>query len=320
MSDCFKSLEAIGIIPVVVINDAAGAVPLARALVEGGIPTAEVTFRTEAAPAAIAAMAQQVPELLVGAGTVTSAEMARQAVDAGAKYIVSPGLNPAVVRWCLEHEVPVLPGVATPTEVEAAMELGLTMLKFFPAEQNGGVKMLKSLASPYKTIRFIPTGGVGKENLNEYLGQPNVAACGGSWICPPALVDAGDWAGITRLCREAVAEMHGFQLLHIGLNSRDEQEARANCEAFAGLFGFPVIELPGAFFAGTAMEVVKKPFLGEKGHIAISTNSVERAMAWFERRGCRFRAEGVARDEKGLIAVYFEQEVGGFALHLRRKP
>ena len=125
MSDCFKSLEAIGIIPVVVINDAAGAVPLARALVEGGIPTAEVTFRTEAAPAAIAALAQQVPELLVGAGTVTSAEMARQAVDAGAKYIVSPGLNPAVVRWCLEHEVPVLPGVATPTEVEAALGLGL---------------------------------------------------------------------------------------------------------------------------------------------------------------------------------------------------
>lgn len=320
MCDRFELLARIGIVPVVVVNKPESAVPLARALVRGGLPTAEVTFRTGAAPAAITAIAHQVPEILVGAGTVTSVALAKQAVEAGAKYIVSPGLNPAVVRWCQEQGVPVLPGVATPTEVEAAMELGLTTLKFFPAEQNGGVKMLKALAAPYGGVRFIPTGGVSGANLNEYLAQPNVIACGGSWICPPALVDAGDWAAVEGLCRQAVAAMHGFQLLHVGLNSRDEAEARANCEAFAGMFGFPVIELPGAFFAGTAMEVVKRPFLGEKGHIAVSTNSVERAMAWFEARGYRFRAEGVARDEKGLVAVYFEQEVGGFAVHLRRKP
>lgn len=314
-----QQLGNVGIVPVVILNHAENAAPLAKALMRGGIPAAEVTFRTAAAEDSIAAMAREVPDLLVGAGTVTTAEMAQRAVRAGARYIVSPGLNPEVVKWCLANDVAVLPGVATPTEIEAAMALGLTTLKFFPAAQNGGIPMLKALASPYGGVRFVPTGGVNLANLVEYLDLPNVAACGGSWICPPDRIDAGDWAGIERLCQEAVRTLHGFALLHIGLNSRDENEARENCSAFAELFGFPVQELPGAFFAGTAMEVVKKPFLGEKGHIAISTNNVERAMAWFAARGVAFREEGVTRDQKGILAVYFEQEIGGFALHLRRK-
>lgn len=320
MNEVLQKLSDIGIVPVVVLNDARNAVPLARALAAGGIPAAEITFRTAAARDAIAAIAREVPQVLVGAGTVTSAEMAQQAVEAGARYIVSPGFSPAVVRWCLANGVPVLPGVATPTEVEAALALGLTELKFFPAALNGGIPMLRALASPYRQVRFIPTGGVSEANLNDYLALPNVLACGGSWVCPPALADAGEFDRITQLCAQSVRTMHGFSLLHVGLSSRDAAEAQQNCTAFAQLFGFPVSEAPGAFFAGTALEAVKGPSFGEKGHIAIAANSVERAVAYFEARGCRFRTEGAVRDEKGLVAVYFEQEIGGFALHLRRRP
>ena len=320
MNDVIRQISDIGIVPVVILNSAENAVKLAQALADGGIPTAEVTFRTDAARDAIAAMTREVPHMLVGAGTVTSPELARIAVEAGAKYIVSPGLNPRVVAWCKEHEIPVLPGVSTPTEVEAAMELGLSTLKFFPAEQSGGIPMLKALASPYRGVTFIPTGGVGRQNLCDYLALPNVAACGGSWIVPAELVDAGEFGAITALCRDAVRVMHGFSLLHVGLNSADAAEAGQNARLLAELFGLEVSELPNAYFAGDMVEVVKKPFLGNHGHIAVACNHMERAMAHFAARGITFREEGVARDEKGIVAIYFTQEIGGFAVHLRRKP
>lgn len=320
MNDILGRLSSIGIVPVVILNSAERAVALAEALLAGGIPAAEVTFRTPAAREAIAAIAREVPDVLLGAGTVTSVELAQQAVEAGAKYIVSPGLNPEVVSWCTGHGIPVLPGVATPTEVEAAMALGLTTLKFFPAEQNGGIAMLEALASPYRAVKFIPTGGVGKDNLCAYLALPNVAACGGSWIVPEHLIDAGDFAAITALCREAVRTMHGFSLCHVGLNSADATEAEQNVRLFAALFDLPVSELPNAYFAGDIVEVVKKPFLGAHGHIAIACNSMERALAYFAARGITFREEGIGRDEHGIVAIYFTQEIGGFAVHLRRKP
>lgn len=212
MDDIFNKLYRLGIVPVLVINDAENAVSLARALKNGGIPTAEVTFRTPAAKESIRRITNEVPGMLVGAGTVTSAELAKQAIDAGAQYIVSPGLNPKVVNFCLEQNIPVLPGVSSPTEIEAAMELGLDVLKFFPAEASGGCKMLKALASPYQKIKFIPTGGIGLKNLNDYLNLPNVLACGGSWICPDSLVDAQKFEEIEALCRQAVLTMHGFCL------------------------------------------------------------------------------------------------------------
>ena len=268
---------------------------------------------------AILQISKEVPEVLVGAGTVTSVEMARQAIGAGAKYIVSPGLNPKVALYCLEQKVPIFPGVSTPTEIEAAMELGFTNLKFFPAEQNGGRSMLAALASPYQKIKFIPTGSIDPKNLNEYLDLPNVLACGGSWMCPASMIDAQKFDEIEALCRKAVLDMHGFSLLHVGLNSADTNEAATNANLFANMFSLPVTELAGSYFAGTMMEIVKQPFLGEHGHIAIRTNNVDRAMAYFEKRGYAFRSEGIAKDEKGTIAVYFKQEVGGFAIHLRRK-
>ena len=198
-----ETLASIGIIPVIKINDAEKAVPLARALCAGGLPAAEVTFRTPAAAEAIRRIRAEVPEVCVCAGTVLNAETAERAVEAGAEAVISPGTNPAVVKWCLEMGVPVIPGCATPTEVEACMRMGLDFVKLFPAEVVGGVAMLKALSGPYSHMAFMPTGGVSPENAAAYLAQKNVVCCGGSWMVPEKLLESGDFAAIERLARAA---------------------------------------------------------------------------------------------------------------------
>ncbi len=202
------TLKKIGIVPVVKINRAETAVGLAKALCKGGLPAAEITFRTDAAEEAIRLIAQEVPEVFVCAGTVLNVENAEKAVKAGAKAIISPGTNLEVVRWCVNHSVPVIPGCATPTEVEACMREGLELVKLFPAEVVGGVKMLKALAGPYASMTFMPTGGISTKNVGEYLALKNVAACGGSWIVPEKLLDEERYEEIEALAREAAALAH----------------------------------------------------------------------------------------------------------------
>lgn len=201
-------LQSAGVIPVIKLEDAAKAVPLADALLEGGIAAAEITFRTPAAPKAIEAMAQARPRMFVCAGTVLTVEQAELAAACGARAIVSPGTNPKVVEWCLNHEMPVYPGCATPTEVEAALALGLSTVKLFPAEAVGGVKLLKALYGPYGHVKFMPTGGISMDNLKEYLLLPNVLACGGSWLTPASALAQDDWDAVTQLAR-ACAELVG---------------------------------------------------------------------------------------------------------------
>lgn len=198
-----ETLKSIGIIPVIQINDAEKAVPLALALKKGGLPAAEVTFRTDAAEEAIRRIKAEVPDVCVCAGTVLDVKTAERAVKAGASAIISPGTNPEVVRWCIAHRVPVIPGCATPTEVEACMRMGLDFVKLFPAEVVGGVKMLKALGGPYGNMKFMPTGGISAQNAAEYLALPNVLCCGGSWMVPGGLLDAGDFDTIEALAREA---------------------------------------------------------------------------------------------------------------------
>lgn len=207
MSDTLSALHAARIVPVVVLDDAADAGPLAAALVTGGLPVAEVTFRTAAAIDAIRAMADR-GDMLVGAGTVLTSQQVDQAVTAGASYVVSPGLSRAVVERCQEHGVLALPGAVTATEVQAALELGLTTVKFFPAGTSGGAPAISALAAPFADVRFVPTGGVGPKNLHEYLAIPAVAAVGGSWMVPRDRVRAGDFAEIARLASEAVSLTH----------------------------------------------------------------------------------------------------------------
>lgn len=204
MSDTLSTLCASRLVPVVVLDEAADAKPLAAALVAGNLPVAEVTFRTAAAVEAIRIMADH-GDMLVGAGTVLTGQQVDQAVNAGASYIVSPGLSRAVVERCQEHGVPVLPGAVTATEIQAALELGLSTVKFFPAGTSGGAAAISALAAPFGGVRFVPTGGIGPKNLHEYLSIPAVVAVGGSWMVSKDLLRAGDFAQITRLAAEAVA-------------------------------------------------------------------------------------------------------------------
>ena len=206
-TDVRKALSAARLVPVVVLDDAADADGLAGALVAGGLPVAEVTFRTAAAPDAIAAMAAR-GDILVGAGTVLTAEQVNQAVAAGARFVVSPGLSRAVVERCAELGVLALPGAVTATEVQAALELGLSTVKFFPAGTSGGPAAIKALAAPFSDVQFVPTGGVGPANLADYLAIPAVAAVGGSWMVPRERVKVGDFAGIQQLTADAVAAAH----------------------------------------------------------------------------------------------------------------
>ena len=205
MSTIFEQFKKIGIIPVVVLDDAKDAAPLAEALCEGGLPCAEVTFRTAAAADVIRIMSEKYPEMLVGAGTVLTNEQVDRAVECGAKFIVSPGLNPEIVKYCISKGIPVTPGTQTPSEMEQAIELGLSVVKFFPAEPAGGLKMIKAVAAPYVGLQFMPTGGISAANVREYLKFDRIIACGGSWMVKADLVKAGRFDEIKALTAEAAA-------------------------------------------------------------------------------------------------------------------
>ena len=212
MTEMMQQLKKIGIIPVVVLNDASDALPLARCLMEGGLPCAEVTFRTAAAEESIRQMAQAYPDMIVGAGTVLTTEQADRAIGAGAKFIVSPGFNPKVTEYVLKKDIPMTPGVCTPTEIEAALQFDLDVLKFFPAEPSGGLKMIKALAAPYVGLQFMPTGGINANNVRDYLAYDRIVACGGSWMVNGSLVKEGKFDEILKMVREAadiVKEIRG---------------------------------------------------------------------------------------------------------------
>lgn len=193
-----------GVVPVVVLENAADALPLAGALTEGGLPCAEVTFRTDAAEESIRLMCDKYPDMLVGAGTVLTVEQVDRAVGAGAKFIVSPGFDPEIVDYCLEKNIPIFPGCATPSEVAQAAKRGMKVVKFFPAEQAGGIAMIKAMAAPYTAMRFMPTGGISAKNLKDYLAFGKILCCGGSWMVKGDLVKNGDFDKIRELTKEAV--------------------------------------------------------------------------------------------------------------------
>lgn len=204
MNQVLEQIQKIGIVPVVVLDDAKDAEPLAKALVEGGLPCAEVTFRTEAAEESIRIMAEKFPEMLVGAGTVLTTEQVDRAVAAGAKFIVSPGLNPRIVKYCVEKGILITPGCTNPSDIEQALENGLEVVKFFPAEPAGGLPMIKAMAAPYTMMKFMPTGGINAKNVRDYLAYDRIIACGGSWMVKGDLVKAGKFDEIAALAKEAV--------------------------------------------------------------------------------------------------------------------
>jgi len=320
MENILKLIEGYGIVPVVRIEKAEDALPLGNALREGDLPLAEITFRTAAAEEVRGTLTQQAPELIVGAGTVLTIEQARAAIGAGARFVVSPGFNPKVVSFCLDRGVPVIPGVNSPSQIEAAFECGLRVLKFFPAEESGGAAFLKAVAAPYEGIRFIPTGGINPANLISYLSLKNVIACGGSWMVKPEWISAGKFAEIAQRTREAVRLLLGFGLSHVGINQENSEQAAESAGLFSRLLHLPVSEGEGAFFLGeNAIEIMKGPGRGEKGHLAIATNDVGRALFYLGRQGVRPVAGTELQKDGKTIHVYLDRQIAGFALHLRQK-
>lgn len=203
MDAVLEKIQKIGIVPVVVLNDTKDAEPLAEALCNGGLPCAEVTFRTDAAEESIRIISEKYPEMLVGAGTVLTTEQVDRAVAAGARFIVSPGFNPKVVKYCLDKGIPVTPGTQTPSEMEQALEMGLDVVKFFPAEPAGGLAMIKAVAAPYTTLKFMPTGGINLNNVGDYLEYDRIVACGGSWMVKGDLIKAGKFDEIQQMTKDA---------------------------------------------------------------------------------------------------------------------
>jgi 2-dehydro-3-deoxyphosphogluconate aldolase / (4S)-4-hydroxy-2-oxoglutarate aldolase len=311
-----KKIGLTGIVPVVAIEDANNAVPLARALMDGGIPCIEITFRTTAAKDAMRQISAAVPDMLMGAGTVLTVDQVKTAVDCGAKYIVSPGLNRKVVEYCLAQNIPVTPGVATPSEVEVAIELGLEVAKFFPAEAMGGLGYLNAIGAPYKAMKFIPTGGIDEGLLLSYLKSPRVHAIGGSWMVKSDMIAAGKFDEIKSLSAKAVASMLGLHIAHVGINAGSPEDASRLAVFAGGLLNAATRETSAAFFAGSQVEFRKNQSPGTHGHLAIGTHFIERAIAHFERSGFKLLPDTMIEKNGKPHAVYLDVDVAGFAVHL----
>lgn len=314
----YDEIYANGIVPVIALDDASKAAGLAHALVKGGIYAAEVTFRTDAAKEVMQEMKKAEPELCVGAGTVLTKANADAAKEAGAKFLVSPGLNPEIVRYAQEIGVPMIPGTNNPSNIETALSLGLTYVKFFPAEQSGGIKMIKAMAAPYGKVKFMPTGGISLNNMMDYLSFDKIYAAGGSFMVTKKLLDEENWDEITKLSKQAVDKMLDYRIVHVGINAANADEARSIAGLFSQSFGFANKEGDASIFSSDSIEIMKANGKGTNGHIAIGTKSVPRAMYRMEKAGVKFDGSSSSRAADGHINfIYLKGEMGGFAVHLK---
>ncbi|MCD6122793.1 MAG: bifunctional 4-hydroxy-2-oxoglutarate aldolase/2-dehydro-3-deoxy-phosphogluconate aldolase [Spirochaetales bacterium] len=319
MNKIMDRIGEIGVVPVVKIEDAKNALPLGKALLAGELPVAEITFRTGAAEESIKRLNKELPGLLVGAGTVLTVEQVKRARGAGAGFIVSPGFNPEVVDYCLENSIPVTPGINSPTQIEMALKRGIKVVKFFPAEASGGLPLLKAMSAPYGDLKFIPTGGINRDNILQYLNIEKVHACGGSWMVKANLISSGNFGEITRLAREAVSTVLGFSFAHLGINRPDREEALKTAEMLKRFFFMEEKEGNSSFFAGESFEITKSRFPGTHGHIAVAVNSIPRAVAYLKRKGISIIEETKKEKNGKIVAVYLDIDLAGFAVHLLEK-
>lgn len=323
----YEKMFELGMIPVVVIDDEADAEPIAEALIAGGLPAAEITFRTPAARGAIRKIADKFGDkILVGAGTVLTEEQVDAAIDAGAQFIVSPGFSENVVRHGKMRGVTVIPGCSRPTDIEAALRMGLSVVKFFPAEAAGGLAMIKAMSAPYGSICFMPTGGIDEHNMNDYLAFPKILACGGSFMVKKDWVTNREFSKITEACRATVRKIHGFRLAHVGIypsreaNGTDRAQQEATLAAAFSPFGFTEKRGEESTFYGDAIEWMTAPKYGTNGHIAFEVQNLPRAEAYLRARGLHFIEESRAFDKNGKpLSLYVGGDFGGFAVHLVEK-
>ena len=320
MNEVLEKIRQIGIIPVIAFNSVDEALPLCKALAEGGLPAAEVTFRTACAEECIRKIHEEMPEMLLGAGTVLTTEQADRAMAAGASFIVAPGFDPKVMQHVIDKGGIAMPGTASAGEMQQAMNMGCEGLKFFPAEANGGVGMLKNIGAALKSARWMCTGGVNAKNVNDYLGYDQIIAVGGTWMCKSDVIKAAQWDKITAMSKEAVDVMLGLELGHIGINSENEEEALATANLLGSLLNKNVAVGNSSIFVGNKeFEIMKAPGRGKNGHIAIKCNDVDRAVYHLSRRGVKFDMDSMVTKNGKHIACYMADEVAGFAIHLVQK-
>ena len=320
MNPVLQRVYEIGIIPVIAFNDVDEAIPLCKALMDGGLPAAEVTFRTACAEECIRKIHEELPDMLLGAGTVLTNDQADRAMAAGASFVVAPGYDPNVTQHVIDKGGLMMPGTCSAGEMQQAMNQGCEAIKFFPAEANGGVEMLKNIGAALKTAKWMCTGGVNAKNVNTYLANPQIIAVGGTWMCKSDKIKAGAWDDITAACKEAVDVMLGLELGHIGINCADDAEAMKTAELLGGLLSKAVAPGNSSIFVGNKeFEIMKKPGRGTHGHIAIKCNSVDRAVYHLGQRGVKFDMDSMVNKNGKNIAIYLADEVAGFAIHLVQK-
>ena len=320
MNPVLQRVYEIGIIPVIAFNDVDEAIPLCKALMDGGLPAAEVTFRTACAEECIRKIHEELPDMLLGAGTVLTNDQADRAMAAGASFVVAPGYDPNVTQHVIDKGGLMMPGTCSAGEMQQAMNQGCEAIKFFPAEANGGVDMLKNIGAALKTAKWMCTGGVNAKNVNTYLANPQIIAVGGTWMCKSDKIKAGAWDEITAMSKEAVDVMLGLELGHIGINCADDAEAMKTAETLGSLLSMAVKPGNSSIFVGNKeFEIMKKPGRGTHGHIAIKCNSIDRAVYHLGQRGVKFDMDSMVNKNGKNIAIYLADEVAGFAIHLVQK-
>lgn len=313
------AFEKSGVLPVINIPQIDVALPLAGALLDGGLDALEVTLRSGCSLEAIRLIKDTYPHMYIGAGTVRNIEMVDKAIKAGADFIVSPGYDEEVVDYCISRNIRITPGCVTASEIQSALKKGLRILKFFPAELNGGIEAIKLLSGPFPEARFIPTGGINFGNLGCYLKNEKIIACGGSYMATAEQIKARDFEGITAACKKAVNISLGFELAHVGINNENADVAMSLATVLGDIFHMPVEQRACSVFTGSAVEFMNAPYYGTNGHIGFKTNSMPRALAYLETNHIEIIKESICKDEQGkLVSAYLKDEIGGFAIHLVR--
>jgi 2-dehydro-3-deoxyphosphogluconate aldolase/(4S)-4-hydroxy-2-oxoglutarate aldolase len=317
MDAILEDVGKVGIVPVIKIDDVDKAVPLAKALLAGGIPCIEITFRTAQGEEALRRITKSMPEMLLGAGTILTPSQVDKAIEAGAEFIVSPGLNPKVVAHCQERKIPIVPGCLTPSDIEQAIEFNLDVVKIFPAEQAGGIDYIKAIAAPFPNMRFIPTDDFSTCDIAKYMSFDKVLACGSSLLPSASFIEAGEFEKITAQAQDAVLNLLSLRIDHIGINGGGEERAMKASKIINAMFGLPMENSKESITIGSGIKVFKTGAHGTHGHIGISTNNLSRTLGHFERNGVPFDYDTAKRNSQGVVTeIYLKKEMLGFAILL----
>jgi 2-dehydro-3-deoxyphosphogluconate aldolase/(4S)-4-hydroxy-2-oxoglutarate aldolase len=320
MKDVFKEISDIGIIPVLNLQDPSVSELLANALCDEDIPCGELTYRTEKDDEALRRILSGKPDMIIGVGHILTCDQIDKAAASGAKFVATAGINPKLINHCKEKGIPILPGVRTPSDIEVALELDINTVRLYPLEVTTGMSLLRMMSGSYPMMRFAPVLGRTDELLPEIATMSSVLAACGSWMINQDLLAKGDYAGIAALCRQSINTILGLSLAHVGIHCKNESEAETSSAAMCSLLHLPAASFESKVFSGTLVEFMKGPWVGEKGHIGILTNSIDRAVAYMQKKGFNFNFETMQKNAEGKTnVIYLNEEIAGFGIHLMQR-